>query len=68
MRTLQALCPGWIFQGLDDNGRSGGLAIGINPRKGKPLSSWGGRGFLGMDIFMGELGFPIHIINIYGPN
>lgn len=28
----------------------------------------GGKGFLGMDIFMGELGRPIRIINIYGPN
>lgn len=68
MRTLQALRPGWIFHGMDASGRSGGLAIGINPRKSRPLSTWGGRGFLGMDIFLGDLGFSIRIINIYGPN
>lgn len=68
VRSLQTLLPGWILHGLDACGRSGSLVIGINPRKSRPLSIWGGRGFLGMDIFMGDLGIPIRIINIYGPN
>jgi len=68
VRTLQSILTGWTFHGLDTNGHSGSLAIGINPRKVKLISTWGGWGFMGMDIFMGELGIPIKIINIYGPN
>lgn len=67
-RTLQTILPGWIFQGLDANGKSGGLAIGINPKTVKNISSWGGWGFIGMDIFMGKLGLTLKVINIYAPN
>lgn len=67
-RTLQTILPGWIFQGLDANGKSGGLAIGINPRTVKIISSWGGWGFIGMDIFMGKLELTLKVINIYAPN
>jgi len=68
MKTLQSILPGWVFQGMDENGKSGGLAIGINPRTVKIVSSWGGWGFIGMDIFVGELGLPLKVINIYAPN
>lgn len=67
-RTLQTILPGWIFQGLHANGKSGGLAIGINPSTVKIVSSWGGWGFIGMDIFMGQLGLTLKVINIYAPN
>lgn len=68
MKTLQSILPGWVFQGMDANGKLGGLAIGINPRTVKIVSSWGGWGFIGMDIFVGELGLPLKVINIYAPN
>ncbi len=48
-------------------GRSGGLALGINPRTIHLKASWGGAGFVGMDIFSSELGMDLKIVNIYGP-
>lgn len=67
-QTLLSLLPGWHFQGLDVVGRSGGLAMGINPKTIEVISSWGGKGFLGMDVFAGDLGKNICIMNIYAPN
>lgn len=67
-RTLHSILPGWIFQGMDAIGKSGGLAIGFNPKTVKHISTWGGMGFIGMDIFVGELGLQLKVINIYAPN
>eukprot|EP00253_Pinus_taeda_P023181 PITA_23181 len=53
---------------MDAISRLGGLAIGINPKIVKLISTWGGKGFLGMDIFVGELGLQLKVINIYAPN
>lgn len=67
-KTLHSILPGWYFQGLDVVGRSRGLAMGINPRTVKHISSWGGFGFISMDIFASELGIQLKVINIYAPN
>lgn len=48
-------------------GRSGGLALGYDPRSIRLDSSWGGHGYLGADIFSIELGLSLRIVNIYGP-
>jgi len=66
-RSLESLKLGWHFYSLDAMGRSGGLAIGYNPCTIKVISSWGGLGFIGMDIFLTELGMDLWIINIYRP-
>jgi len=66
-RFLESLKPGWNFYSLDAMGRSGGLSIGYNPHTIKVISSWGGLGFIGMDIFLTELGMDLWIISIYRP-
>lgn len=67
MLTLSSLKPGWNFYSFDATRRSGGLAIGHNSRTIKVTTSWGGLGFIGMDIFLAELGMNIWVINVYGP-
>lgn len=52
---------------MDVVGRSGGLAIGYNPRSIRVDASWGGSGFMGIDIFSTELGKNLRIVNVYGP-
>jgi len=51
VRTLLTIMSRWNFQALDAAGRSGGIALGVNPESIKVTSAWGGHGFLGMDIF-----------------
>lgn len=68
VRTLLSILLGWHFQTLDATGRSGGLALWINPRSIKVTSAWGGRGFLGMDVFSAKMGRNLHIVNIYALN
>lgn len=63
--VLHSLKPGWSFHALDVLGRSGGIALGVNSHSIKPISAWGGHGYLGMDIFSTELGKNICIVNIY---
>lgn len=65
--SLVSLLLGWHFFAMDSSGRSGGLAIGYNPRTIKVLASWGGHGFIGLDLFPTELSLNLRIINIYGP-
>eukprot|EP00253_Pinus_taeda_P009046 PITA_09046 len=65
--SLQALAPKWKFMAFDAIGRSGGLAIGTNPRTLRIEAAWGGLGFLGIDIFSSELGKSLRILNVYGP-
>lgn len=62
---LQNLKSGWTFHAHDAIGRSGGIALGINIHTIKITSTWGGAGFIGMDIFSFDLG--IIILNIYSP-
>jgi len=41
--SMHSITPGWIYIALDVAGRSGGLAIGVNPHTIKVEASWGGR-------------------------
>lgn len=66
-QTLSTVKPGWQFHALDAIGRSGGLAIGYNPRSINASATWGGVGFIGLDLFSAELGLSIGFINVYGP-
>eukprot|EP00253_Pinus_taeda_P031803 PITA_31803 len=66
-RALQAITPGWSYSAIDALGRSGGQAIGINPRSIKVNSTWGGSGFLGLDIYSADLGMNLRIVNVYAP-
>lgn len=66
-RILGNLKPSWTFLSLDAVRRSGGLALGFNPCSINLKSAWGGRGFIGIDIFSVDLGMDLRAINIYGP-
>jgi len=65
--SLSSIVPGWQFLAMDSTGRSGGLAIGINPSSIKAQASCGGQGFMGIDLFSKDLGTCLRVINIYGP-
>jgi len=65
--SLNTLSSRWKFLATDAVGRSGGLAIGYNSKSIKLDSSWGGQGFMGVDIFSMDLGLTLRIVNIYGP-
>eukprot|EP00253_Pinus_taeda_P034258 PITA_34258 len=65
--SLNTLAARWKFLAIDADGRSGGLAIGYNPKSIRLDSSWGGQGFMGADIFLADLGLSLRIVNIYGP-
>eukprot|EP00253_Pinus_taeda_P031123 PITA_31123 len=52
---------------MDSTGRSRGLAIGFNPASILAQASWGGQGFMGLDLFSADLGTSLRVINIYGP-
>jgi len=52
---------------MDVVGRSGGLAIGYNPRTIRVDASRGHFGFMGIDIFSAELSKYLRVINVYGP-
>eukprot|EP00253_Pinus_taeda_P010718 PITA_10718 len=67
IHSLQSLVPRWNFGALDVVGRSGGLAIGFNPRSIRVDASWGGSGFMGIDVFSTELSKTLRIVNVYGP-
>lgn len=66
-QTLSTIKPGWHFHALDAIGRSGGFTIGYNPRSINVSATWGGVGFIGLDLFSAKLGLTIRIINVYGP-
>lgn len=65
--SLHSICPRWIFTALDASGRSGGMAIEYNPHSIKSLATWGGKGFLGMDLYFAESGKELRILNVYAP-
>eukprot|EP00253_Pinus_taeda_P003996 PITA_03996 len=65
--SLYSISLGWNYMEMDVVGRSGGLAIGYNPKTIRVTASWGGHGFLGLDLFSEELGTNLQIVNIYGP-
>lgn len=50
-KTLLGIMLGWHFQAMNATGSSGGLALRINPRTIRVITSWGGLGFLSMDLF-----------------
>ena len=64
---LEGWLLGWTFEMLDVRGRSGGLAVGWNERKIKPLNFWGMESVLGLNFQSLELGEAFNIFNIYGP-
>eukprot|EP00253_Pinus_taeda_P029779 PITA_29779 len=64
---LDSWLPGWSFHSLDASSRSGGLTLGIWNRTIKTLNVWGGRGFLGADIYSPTLESNFRILNVYGP-
>eukprot|EP00253_Pinus_taeda_P029832 PITA_29832 len=65
--TLSSICLGWHFSALDSTGRSSGLVIGYKPKSIRLQASWGGRGFMGINLFSADLGYSLRVINIYGP-
>eukprot|EP00253_Pinus_taeda_P027166 PITA_27166 len=67
VHVMQSMVPGWCFYANDAVGRSGGIAIGINTRTIKPISTWGGIGFIGLDFFSADLGMDLRMVNIYAP-
>jgi len=50
-QTLSSINPGWHFHSLDAMGRSRGLSIGYHPRTINVIATWGGAGFIGLDLF-----------------
>lgn len=64
---LESILPGWKFLGLDANGRSGGIALGFNPRIIILHNCQGGSGHIGVDLFIADLGLEIWFYNVYGP-
>lgn len=67
IHTLSTWFPSWTFQALDASGRSGGLAIGVNNRVVEIKNTFGGRGFIDLDINAHSAISDIRIINVYGP-
>eukprot|EP00253_Pinus_taeda_P029007 PITA_29007 len=65
--TLNSWKPNWTFHALDASKRSGSIAIGFCNKSMELRNAWGGRGFLGIDLFAHSIGSDIRIINVYGP-
>eukprot|EP00253_Pinus_taeda_P004777 PITA_04777 len=65
--TLNSWLPNWTFHALDASGRSGCIAIGFCNKSMDLRNIWGGRGFMGMDIFSRSLESEICVMNVYGP-
>lgn len=64
---IESMLPGWNFQATNVNGHSRGITLGYKPCTIHILGTWGGIGFLGVDIYSTELGTKIRMVNIYGP-
>eukprot|EP00253_Pinus_taeda_P010693 PITA_10693 len=52
---------------MDSIGHSGGLAIGYKDGRMKIVNQWGMNHAMGIEIESPEFGFPLVILNIYGP-
>lgn len=65
--VLSSILSGWKFLAMYYTGISGGLAIGYNPSTIKAQATWGGQGFMGIDLFSANLGYSLRIVNIYDP-
>jgi len=65
--SLNSISPGWHYMAMDALGIFGGLAIEYNPKTIRVNASWGGHGFLGLDLFSAELGTNLQNVNIYCP-
>lgn len=57
----------WTFHALDATGRSGGIAIGVSNKTIDLRNIWGGRGYIGADIYSFSLETYLRIMNVYGP-
>lgn len=64
---LNSRLSGWTFHALDVSGHSGGVAVGFKNRSIVLKNIWGGRGFLGSDIYSKDVEDEMRIINVYGP-
>ena len=67
IRTLSGWFPSWTFHALDASGRSGGMAIGVNAKVVEIKNTFGGRGFIGLDISTHTAVNDIRLVNVYGP-
>eukprot|EP00253_Pinus_taeda_P018177 PITA_18177 len=65
--ALMSLLPGWRFTALDSVGHSGGLGIGYREGRVRILNQWGMEHAMGTEIRSSDFGFPLTILNIYGP-
>lgn len=65
--TLNSWLSNWTFHAMDASRRSGGTTIGFCNKSMDLRNLWGGRGFIGMDIYAHTLESEIRIMNVYGP-
>jgi len=65
--SLRISLPGWVFFAIDVVGHSGDVAIGVREGRMQIINHWGMAQVLSMEVFSPEFGFPLLIINIYGP-
>eukprot|EP00253_Pinus_taeda_P030342 PITA_30342 len=65
--TLNSWLSNWTFHAMDASGIFAGTAIGFCNKSMELRNLWGGRGFIGMDIFAHSLESEIRIMNVYGP-
>ena len=64
---LSKLMPGWLFQALDADGRSGGLVTGYRVGNLREISAWGFDHTLALELYSKELCLPLLLLNVYGP-
>eukprot|EP00253_Pinus_taeda_P008242 PITA_08242 len=67
IQSFKSWMPYWTFHAIDALGRSGGLAIGILNKAIKISNIWGGRGFIGLDIYVLSMEMNLRIVNVYDP-
>lgn len=65
--TLSSILPGWLFLAVDSIRHSGGLAMGFREGRLQIFNHWGMAHVIGMEFQSLEFGFPLSILNIYGP-
>lgn len=65
--TLNSWLPNLTFHALDASGRFGGIAIGLCNKSLELRNIWGGRGYIGVDIYAPTLESKVHIVKVYGP-
>lgn len=64
---LESILGGWSFEVVDASVRSGSLATGWHSNRCRCNSVWGFDLGLGLEVFSGDLGLLLTLVNIYGP-